>query len=491
MRTLVFVFDGLRPDYIRPEIMPNLYSLKEKGAYGADHHCVFPTLTRVNAASFATGSYPSDHGIMGNLVYMPEVDKTKGVNLGDIANIKRITETTQDSLVTSISLGEVLTQAGTYMMVFSAATPGSAFLQNHTLGQGGIINPGIIQPSDLEKEVIATIGAPPPERDKSPNKEQHVWITNAFLKYGLVQDGPLVSTVWFKYPDGSAHRNGVGAPLTIESLEIVDQQFGLIMKALKDKNLEDSFNIIITADHGFITNVGKKGLRSFMIEQGLMKEIASDDVVLAEHAIYVKDQDPAMIKKIVLALQQEEWVGAIFTKASPGQEIKGWVDGTLSLKSIHMDHDTRTPDILVDYNWDNSKNSYGYEGRSYSGGVAGHGGSSPYEIHIPLIAFGPSFRNEFVSPIPSSNVDIVPTILHLSGLPIPPDMDGRVMSELLSGNAVVQDQLVTKEILETSVTNSWGTYNLILERSVVGTSHYVNYAKARREYVEPPGKVVD
>lgn len=481
VRTLIFVFDGLRPDYITQENMPHVYALKKKGCYSLDNHSVFPTVTRVNASSYATGSYPATHGILGNTVYFPQVDSTKGLNTGDATELMRITDITHDKLLTSVSLGELLQQAGTNFMVFSSGSTGQAFLQNHTISDGGVINPELILPSALKQDVMKAIGAPP--ASAKPNTAQHEWATRALLHYGLAPDGPLVSAIWFSDPDGAAHSEGIGSPLAMKSIRDVDQQFGNIIQALESKGLINTFNIIITADHGFVTDVGTEGLSDFLIRQGLKKDKTSGDVVLAGNAVYVKDHDQAVIKKIVSALQSQEWVGAIFTGSGKDQVTKGWVDGTLSFEAIHWNHATRAADILVDYNWDSRKNSYGYEGASFSKGVAGHGGSSPYEIHIPLIASGPGFKKDYESAIPTSNIDIVPTILYLHHLPVPAQMDGRVMTELLADAPETQKQIVKKEIIETSVTHSWGTYNLILERSVMNNSHYVNYTRVKRKFL--------
>ena len=84
--------------------------------------------------------------------------------------------------------------------------------------------------------------------------------------------------------------------------------------------------------------------------------------------------------------------------------------------------------------WSDEKNEAGYAGTSYSRGVAGHGSLSPYEVHIALLAAGPSFKPSFESELPTSNVDLVPTILHLHQLPIPATVNGRVMYELLINN---------------------------------------------------------
>lgn len=479
LHTLIVFFDGLRPDYITPELMPNLYALKVRGSYGFRHHSVFPTVTRVNAASYATGSYPSTHGLMGNTVYFPQVDKLKGLNTGDASELMRIAETTHERLLTSISLGEVLKAAGSKLMIFSSGSTGQAYLQNHTISGGMVVNPALILPASLKEEIFKTIGQPPASGE--PNTAQHEWAVNALLHYGIGGDAPLVSAIWFSDPDGTAHREGIGSPLAIESIKIVDAQFGRIMATLAAREMLDSYNIIVSADHGFVTDVGTQALSDFLIKEGLKRDKASDDVILAGGAIYVTDHDREKIKKIVTTLQAQNRVGAIFTKALNGDRRKGWVEGTLSFETIHWNHPKRTADILVDYNWNDSKNRYGYAGASFSKGVAGHGSSSPYEIHIPLIAFGPSFKKNYESSVPTSNVDIVPTILKIHGLKVPEEMDGRVMSELLVNNKSSEPD-TRKEVIETSVKFDGGLYHLILERSVFGKYRYVDETRVTREF---------
>src|SRR5688572_28173660 len=106
IRTLIIFFDGLRPDYITPEAMPNLFAFSKSGSYGKQHHSVFPTVTRVNASSYSSGSYPATHGLMGNTVYFPIVDKKKGLNTGDYTDLHKISEATHGHLLTATTLGE-------------------------------------------------------------------------------------------------------------------------------------------------------------------------------------------------------------------------------------------------------------------------------------------------------------------------------------------------------------------------------------------------
>jgi hypothetical protein len=478
-RTLIVFFDGLRPDYITAEAMPNLYAFKKQGAYGQQHHSVFPTVTRVNASSYSTGSYPGTHGLMGNTVYFPEVDPIKGLNTGNAEELNKIAKATNGHLLTAISLGEILQSVGARMMVFSSGSTGQAMMQNHTVSGGAIINPAMILPDSLKPGIVNLIG-PIPAAGK-PNTQRHKWITDALIHYGFAADGPMVSAIWFSDPDGTAHSDGIGSVSAMQSIKDVDAQFGRIVQALKDKKLDNQFNVIISTDHGFITNIGKEGVTEFLIKEGLKKDKESADVVVAEGAIYVKNHDQEMIRKIVAALQEQEWVGAVFTKGKKAGDMKGSVEGTLSFESIHWDHPGRSADILVDENWDDRKNNAGYAGTSFSRGVAGHGGLSPYEVHIPLIVSGPDFKKGFEADAPSSNVDIVPTILHIHHIPLPSTMDGRVLYELLASQPAKAKERSKKEIITTTAKTGWGTYELQLERSTIGKHSYVNYARVKRK----------
>jgi hypothetical protein len=191
------------------------------------------------------------------------------------------------------------------------------------------------------------------------------------------------------------------------------------------------------------------------------------------------------MKNIVAALQEQEWIGSIYTKAKDIGAIDGSIEGTLSFETIHWDHPERSGDILVDMNWNNTKNEAGYAGSSFAGGVAGHGGFSPYEVHIALLADGPSFKKKFEGNLPTSNVDIIPTVLHLHNLKSTEEMDGRVMYELLEEKAPEDAPNTAKiELIKTEVTLPWGVYKLELERSVLGKYNYPNFAKVVRDKKE-------
>jgi arylsulfatase A-like enzyme len=484
IRTLIVIFDGLRPDYITPEAMPNVNAFRKRGSYGNRHHSVFPTVTRVNSSSFATGSYPATHGLMGNTVYFPQINKTKGLNTGNASELMKVSDVTNGQLLTTVSMGEALQQAGAKMMVFSSGSTGQAFLQNHKVSGGAVVNPGLILPESLKPVLEKEIGPIPAHA--TPNSPQHQWVTDALLKYGLRLDGPLVSTIWFSDPDGTAHGDGIGFAKTMASIKSVDEQFGRILADLDRKQLTDNFNIIISADHGFVTHIGKNGIAEFLIKAGLKKDKESEDVVVVGGAVYVQNHDESLIKKIVSVLQAQEWIGGIFTKAPRPGETQGWVKGTVSFDAVHWNHAERSADILVDYNWNDDKNGMGYAGSSFSGGIAGHGCFSPYEVHIPLIAAGPSFKNKFESELPTSFIDIVPTVLHIHHIPVPKSMDGRVFHELLSEDTEQPAPVARKETIISTAPYNGGTYTLRVEQTVLGKYRYIDYTKVERVTAAKP-----
>jgi|GEM_PF-219617 len=91
-RTIIMVWDGLRPDSINPTDTPNLYSLRANGVEFADNHSVYPTFTMMNGQSFASGSAPgpadansfagTGSGFYGNTFWQPNPSLTSGIQNG-------------------------------------------------------------------------------------------------------------------------------------------------------------------------------------------------------------------------------------------------------------------------------------------------------------------------------------------------------------------------------------------------------------------------
>ncbi|MCC6487041.1 MAG: alkaline phosphatase family protein [Candidatus Hydrogenedentes bacterium] len=470
-RVLVIVLDGCRPDYVTPEVMPNVFALGQRGIVCERNHAVYPTLTRVNASSFATGCYPARHGLMGNAVYFPEVEYGKGLSTGNAENLQRIDEHIGGTLLTVPSLGEILEQNGKELLVVSSGSSGSSFLLNHRAKGGGVINVDMVLPETNKARVDEAVGPVPEEA--YPNAARNRWVVDAYIKLGLDEVRPDVTYMWLSDPDHTAHAHDMGSPTTVEALKTVDSEVGRIVDALESRGLTGTTDIIIASDHGFSVQTGEAKLAEFLVQKGLKGSLSSADVVVVDGCVYVDGHNEERIRAIVELLQATPWVGALFTKAKEPSSPEGVVGGTLSFDLIHFNHE-RSPDILVDANWSDAKNSFGWSGTTALPGVAGHGTSSPFDIHNLLIAAGPAFKEHATSDAPTGNVDIMPTVCALVGVEPAHAVDGRVLTELLRESPeTASSQNFTKEI-------SREGYALTLHATKLEDSTYLDYTQTMR-----------
>jgi len=471
---LVIVVDGLRPDYVTPEVMPRLYSLGQRGIVFTAHHSVFPTVTRVNASSFVTGSYPETHGLLGNTIYIPSVNATRGLDTGVRENLESVRRA-EGQLLTAQNLGDILQREGKKLMAVSSGSTGSSFLLNHTVAGGAIIQTDYALPAELSARVTERLGPVPSHA--IPNDGQNQRAIDAYLKIGLDELRPDVTFMWINDPDETAHAEGIGTAVTRKSLSLVDSGIGRIEDTLRARGLLDRTNIIVTSDHGFSTHTGGLDLEGLVEPFVKSMPDGSKDIVVAEGAIHLRATDAARVAAIVAELQRRPEVGAIFTRsASPGS-AEGVVPGTLSFDLARWNH-ARSGDILVSANWTGETNDDGFAGKTTQGGVAGHGSSSPYDVHNTLIAFGPDFREHATSDVPTGNVDIAPTLLSLLNIRAPATMTGRVIEEgFRSGGATASKVDRTTQ----TVSNSDGSYRLTARLSVVDGHRYLDFTETTRK----------
>src|SRR5690349_13047590 len=71
-RAVIVILDGLRRDLVTKTCTPPLASFRARAEHFAAHRSVFPSATRVVAASVATGCHPARHGLQGNSVALLE-----------------------------------------------------------------------------------------------------------------------------------------------------------------------------------------------------------------------------------------------------------------------------------------------------------------------------------------------------------------------------------------------------------------------------------
>lgn len=479
---LVIIVDGLRPDYVTPALMPRLTRLGQRGIVFTAHHSVFPTVTRVNASSMATGAYPESHGLLGNTVYVPSVNAGKGLDTGSRENLEAIARAS-GPLLTAPSLGEILPAAGKTIFVSGSGTSGAAFLLNHT-ASGPMIHQQFTRPASLAAHVVEALGAPPAAA--MPNAALNTRAVDAYLTLGLGEAHPDLAMMWISDPDHTAHNKGIGSENTNEALRLVDGEIGRIEDALRAKGLLDRTNVIVVSDHGFSTHNDHLKLAALVAPFAQPLPDGSPDLVVTEGAINFRPLDPvrgrgavdpARVAAIVAMLQKHPPAGAIFTRPKPGGGVEGRVPGTLSFDVARWNH-PRSAEILVSANWNAEKNEAGYAGKTTDSGVAGHGTTSPFDVHNTLIAAGPDIRERAISDVPTGNVDLAPTLLTLLGLKVPASMTGRVIDEMLrTGPAIAS---VKVEHVTETVKSPDGGYTLTAHLSKAAGRTYLDYTECLR-----------
>jgi len=166
----------------------------------------------------------------------------------------------------------------------------------------------------------------------------------------------------------------------------------------------------------------------------------SDAIVIAANGgseyYYVLDHSPKTVAALVRALSERRAYGAIFVRS-----IYPGIPGALPLSAIYAEgqqDSPPTPDLIVSFDWDEaavSAANAAVPGTEYASAQryrGMHGSFSPRDVHNVLIARGPHFKAGVESRLPSSNVDLAPTVASLLALPFKAPA-GRVLSEALAG----------------------------------------------------------
>ena len=471
---LVIAVDGLRPDYITPEVMPRLARIGRRGTVFNAHHSVVPTVTRVNAASMVTGVYPEGHGLLGNTIYVPAADAARSLDTGARENLLKVASAT-GRLLTAPTLGELLAKAGRTLLTVGSGTSGALFMLD-TTGSGVAVHQEFARPPVVASRIADALGPPPPHA--TPNAALNRRASDAYLMLGTGADRPDVTLLWLSDPDTTAHAKGVGTPTTVEALRLADAEIGRIEDALQARGLLDRTNLIVVSDHGFSTHTNALKLDAIVAPFAHTAADGSRDIVVAEGAIYVRaSPDPSRLAAIVAALQKNAAVGAVFTRPGARGGAEGVVPGTLSYDVARWNH-PRSGDILVSPDWSNAKNEAGFAGTSTQSGVAGHGASSPYDVHATLIAAGPDIREHAVSDVPTGNVDLAPTLLRLAGLQPLDAMTGRVVEEALRSGPPPGS--IRVEHATERVKTADGSYELTAHISIAAGHRYLDYTEVAR-----------
>lgn len=440
---VVMVWDGMRRDFISPQYTPNLYHLATNGVFFKKHHPVYISSTEVNGTAIATGCHPTRSGIIANNDYRPEISllgplATEGVEL-----VRRGDDVTDGNYISVPTVAETLQENG--IRTVTAGTKPVVFLHDrdkHKTSPAGQESVLLYEGRTIPRETIKSCEKASDNRAfPGRGKDGDNWTTKATLN-GLWSNGvPKYSLLWLSEPDATQHADGVGHANTLSAIENDDRLLGEVLKKLEEKGVEDDTDIMVVSDHGFSTILKGPDLVAILKKAKFNATRKHEDPYKGDvlvvglggsSCLYVYEQDETVIRNLVGFLQTTEFVGAIFSRLP--------IEGTFSLDAVRLNPTNVTPDLVISYRWGTEINDNGAPGWIISdGGTKGkgtHGSLSRYDMLNTAVAWGPDFKKGHVSDLPSGNIDITPTVLHLLGVKSSTPLDGRVLSEALIGGTV-------------------------------------------------------
>jgi arylsulfatase A-like enzyme len=436
---VVVVWDGLRPDSVNERDTPTLYKLAGRGVFFQNHHAVYLSSTEVNGVAIATGAYPARNGILANREYRPIINPLKRVQTESYETVRKGDEVTHGHYLQLPTMAEILQRAG-----FKTAIAGTkAIAMLHDRSERDRVCPDCVTLFADRTVPAAAINRlkltfTPPDK---PNTRRDAQTTEALI--GALWDNgvPKFSLLWLSEPDFSQHETGLGSETSRAALKGSDQNLSRVLDELTAKGVRDKTDVFVVSDHGFSTisrtadvaKVLKKA--GFHATREFEQPPADGDIMVIGNGgsvvLYVIGHDPKLVREVVKLLQQQDFVGVLFTREP--------MEGTFTLEQARI-NTSDAPDIVVSLRWTEDKNPAGIAGSVPSDGwyVSGqgiHSSLSPFDMRATLVAAGPDFRTGMIDQLPSGNADLAPTILHLFEIRPPQKMDGRILIEAIGGGA--------------------------------------------------------
>lgn len=409
------VLDGLRRDMVGGTRTPRVAEFAASATQCANHHSVFPSTTRVSAASMATGCYPDRHELVGNTLALMEDGSPVLHDAGhpDFLQHKR--------RITGRALGVPTlaerTEGAGGCVVFSNVSPGAAYAHDpdgygHVYHRAGSFGPGRVL---LAEEEQLKVG---------PDIEGDRLMTERFVDEILDRGGPAFGLLWLGHPDTTQHAEPLGSPQHLAALSAADSHAGMVIDAVERlRSQDEEILLIIASDHGHQTVVGEVDIEAALVASGLKADAQSSDVVVAPNGtaalVYLAHEHQHRVAEIAEFVASQPWAERVIAAEELSKIGLDWTQGLAIAVSLRS--------------WQ-EPNAYGVVGTSLVAkercgkgvpvGCGQHSGLGVQEQAPILLLSGPGFGAGSLRQASTSLVDVAPTILEHLGLP-KDGMDGK------------------------------------------------------------------
>lgn len=368
---LLVSIDGFRPDYLAPDLAPNLSRIAREGVRARWMNPSYPALTFPNHYTLVTGLRPDHHGIVHNTMRDPALG---GFALSDRSAVGDGRWWGGEPIWVGAEKAGLRT-AAMYWPGSEAAIDGTRPTRWNPYLEGATL------PLDVRVDtVLGWLSEPPATR-------------------------PRLATLYFETVDHQSHAHGPRSPQARAAVREVDAAIGRLLRGLDARGLRDRVDLVVVSDHGMAT-----------VPPGQL--VAVEDVVSGEEATVVSI---GQVIGIEPGAGFGERVARRLAGAHEGYEC--WRRSDLPERWHYGTH-PRVPPIVCQMHegWDMLPRDLIARRPPHARGSHGYDPALP-SMRALFLARGPSFRQGQVLE-PFDNVDVYPLLARLLGIaPAPNDGD--------------------------------------------------------------------
>lgn len=409
-RAILIVCDGLGAEWVSEVHTPTLARLLAGHFRADDHRAVFPSVTRVSAASIATGCFPGRHGLEGNQMALVEDERITVHNVGAPSFRQTMRRVTGRTLRVPTMAKRLAKSGG--QVAYSNVSPGAAYFldPDHfgtVLHRAGSFGPG---GASLTGDA---------HLDVSHDLDGDIEMTRRFCEQIVPSPDFRLAILWLANPDLTLHHDPLGSPAHIHALEVTDRLVAQVVGTVTA--YEDRFDtlLVVGSDHGHETIGRSVHVGNWLSANGLETEVKEGRIGVASQGtsalIYATGEAREAVTGLLPKMRQEPWAGSILTGellAATGLTADSLVAAVDTTR-----HDERNPFGVAGTRWLVEDG----EGTPEIG-CGHHGGLGPGETRPFLTFIHPDFGKGEAGRT-TSLVDIAPTILRFLEEPVD-GMDG-------------------------------------------------------------------
>ena len=371
---ILICLDGFRWDYMSKADTPNLDFLERSGVKAPHVKNVFPTVTMPNLYTIVTGLYPESHGIIANEMFDPQFKALFFSN----NNETRWWDGGEPVWVTNEKHG------------FKS---GTSFWPGFDVAIRGYFPSFSTNGTKYSKPFAS-------KENRMPAKQR----IDTVIKWLTTDNPPTFVAMYFLETDTVGHKYGPDSPEIEAAIRNYDKNVtGYLLDQLRQVDLLDEVNIIITSDHG-------------MASYNTSNFINFDDIV--NSSTYEAWSGNEAFFTIQPHPGKEDYVYDSLKEGQRKTELYEVYKKEDVPDDLHFKHNRRIGSIVgwIKEGW-YARSSKLPQGNISQGLIRGaHGYSTTNKDMYPFfIARGPAFKENFTS-MPFELIDIYPLICDIRGI---------------------------------------------------------------------------